>query len=139
MTVTASVTTDIAVCQALRRTVFIEEQGVSETEELDGRDGEAVHVVALDGDDAIGCARMLVADGTGKIGRVCVLKEHRGKGVGEVIMQAMHAEARRLELSRVALGAQLTALSFYERLGYTAYGTVFDDAGIDHKMMERAP
>ena len=39
-------------------------------------------------------------------------------------------------VTRAALGAQLDALGFYERLGFTAYGDVFDDAGIDHRMME---
>ncbi|MGR3491422.1 MAG: GNAT family N-acetyltransferase [Shimia sp.] len=131
-------TGDVAACQALRRTVFIEEQGVAEADELDGADGEALHILARDGDTAIGCARLLVYGTTVKIGRVCVLLAYRGKGVGVALIEGAHDEARVVGATRAILGAQLPALGFYERLGYRGYGEVFDDAGIDHRMMEIA-
>ncbi|MEM9437285.1 MAG: GNAT family N-acetyltransferase [Pseudomonadota bacterium] len=129
-------------CQALRRQVFIHEQGVSLEEEQDGKDGDAIHLLAMLNGFPVGAARILppkMTDGTSaKIGRVCVIRDHRGKGIGEAILAECHKSARRLGATRAILGAQLTALSFYERLGYSAYGAVFDDAGIDHRMMEIA-
>ncbi|WP_415405042.1 GNAT family N-acetyltransferase [Tateyamaria sp. SN3-11] len=134
-----SQTDDIATCLALRRTVFIEEQGVSEAEEVDGRDGEALHVLAtLDG-APLGCARILVTDNMAKIGRVCVLKEGRGTGLGAAIIEACLDVARAQPgLTKAKLGAQTHALSFYEKLGFEAFGPVYDDAGIPHRDMERA-
>lgn len=136
MTLRVEQTDDIAACQELRRIVFIDEQGVAEHEERDGKDGEALHVIArLDG-DAIGTARVLPFGTTAKIGRVCVLSQFRGTGAGVALIEACHNVARQSGATRVILGAQLSALGFYERLGYRAYGDVFDDAGIDHRMME---
>ncbi|NJM84554.1 MAG: GNAT family N-acetyltransferase, partial [Tabrizicola sp.] len=77
-----AVTGDIATCRALRRAVFIEEQGVSEADEIDDLDGEAVHLLAHVDGRAVGSARLLVRGETGKIGRVCVLPEARGAGLG---------------------------------------------------------
>ena len=132
-------TDDIATCHALRRAVFIEEQGVSEAEEVDGRDGAALHVLATQNGKPMGCARLLVADGVAKIGRVCVLKDGRGTGLGAAIIEAC-LDIARMEpgVEKARLGAQTHALSFYEKLGFTAFGPVYDDAGIPHRDMERA-
>ena len=135
---TISQTDDLATCHALRRTVFIEEQNVSEADEVDGRDGEALHVLATVDNMPMGCARILVSGDTAKIGRVCVLKPARGSGLGAAIIDACLDLARQQPgVTRAKLGAQLHALAFYERLGFTAFGPVYDDAGIDHRDMER--
>ncbi len=136
---TIAQTQDIATCRALRRTVFIEEQGVSEADEVDGRDGDALHLLANDDDSPVGCARILIADGVAKIGRVCVLKEARGTGLGAAIILACLDVARAQPgVTKAKLGAQTHALAFYEKLGFAAYGPVYDDAGIPHRDMERA-
>jgi ElaA protein len=82
VTVTIAETRDIALCRALRRTVFIDEQGVSEADELDDLDEGAIHLLAQEGRQAIGSARLLVQGDLGKIGRVCVLAPARGRGIG---------------------------------------------------------
>lgn len=131
-------TDDLTICQALRRTVFIEEQGVSESEEVDGRDDEALHVLARVDGEPIGCARILILDDVAKIGRVCVLPAGRGTGLGAAIIEACLDVARTQPgVTKAKLGAQTHALSFYERLGFTAFGPVYDDAGIPHRDMER--
>lgn len=137
MTVTISETSDIATCLALRRTVFIEEQGVSEADELDGTDEGAIHFLALRGHEPLGCARILIEGDTAKIGRVCVLKHARGAGLGAQIIRAcLEAAAGHSGVMRAVLGAQLQALAFYESLGFATFGPVYDDAGIDHRDME---
>ncbi|MCB4379229.1 GNAT family N-acetyltransferase [uncultured Tateyamaria sp.] len=131
-------TDDLTTCHALRRSVFIEEQGVSEAEEVDGLDEHALHVLAHVEGKPMGCARILVQGSVAKIGRVCVLKEARGTGLGAAIIQACLDVARRQGgVSKAKLGAQTHALAFYERLGFSAFGPIYDDAGIPHRDMER--
>ncbi|WP_103334262.1 GNAT family N-acetyltransferase [Pseudotabrizicola formosa] len=129
-------TRDIATCRQLRRTVFIEEQGVSEADEVDDKDDEAIHLLATVNGVPTGSARLLLSGDTGKIGRVCVLASARGTGLGAALMQAAIAELRRQPgITRARLGAQTHALGFYERLGFLAVGPVYDDAGIPHRDM----
>ncbi|GAB1478004.1 GNAT family N-acetyltransferase [Paracoccaceae bacterium] len=130
-----AVTDDIATCRALRRVVFIEEQGVSEADELDDLDGVAVHLLATVDGRPMGSARIIPCEGYGKIGRVCVLAEARGTGLGAALMREAVQECRRLGLKTARLGAQTHALGFYEALGFQAIGPVFDDAGIPHREM----
>ena len=131
-------TNDIAACLALRRTVFIEEQGVPEAEELDDQDDRAIHLLAWQDGRAVGSARILLDGDTGKIGRVCVLPRARGTGLGAALIRAA-LDVLRVQpgITRAKLGAQTHALGFYEKLGFTAYGPVYDDAGIPHRDMTR--
>lgn len=129
-------TRDIATCRLLRRKVFIEEQGVSEADEIDDKDDEAIHLLATVDGAPMGSARLLLSGNTGKIGRVCVLASARGTGLGAALMRAAVEELRRQPgLTRAKLGAQTHALGFYERLGFTAEGPIYDDAGIPHRDM----
>ncbi|MFP7674755.1 GNAT family N-acetyltransferase [Marivita sp. S0852] len=137
MSVEISQTTDLTECLALRYTVFVSEQNVPFDLERDSLDATAVHLLARVDGVPMGTARIVLKDGTGKIGRVCVLKEARGTGLGAaLIRKALDVLRNTQGITRAALGAQLDALGFYERLGFSAYGEVFDDAGIDHRMME---
>lgn len=136
---TIAQTDDLATCLDLRRIVFMEEQGVSEADERDGRDGDALHVLAQIDGRAVGCARILVQNETAKIGRVCVLPEARGTGLGAAIIAAcLDVAQAQPGVTRAKLGAQTHALAFYEKLGFAAFGPVYDDAGIPHQDMERA-
>ncbi|WP_299826023.1 GNAT family N-acetyltransferase [uncultured Roseobacter sp.] len=138
MTVRIAQTDDLDTCLALRRQVFIEEQGVSEAEEVDGLDGSALHLLAVDGTKPVGTARLLLKGETAKIGRVCVLHSARGTGLGaKLIQSALDVASARPGITRAVLGAQIQALGFYEKLGFVTFGPVYDDAGIDHRDMER--
>ena len=118
---------------SIRHTVFVEEQGVPVELELDGEDLSARHVAAFsDGGRLIGTGRLLAS---GKIGRMAVSQSMRRQGIGRALLDALVDEAKRLKLEEVSLGAQLPAVAFYERAGFKAYGDIFLDAGIDHKMM----
>ncbi len=124
----------------MRRRVFIEEQEVPEDLEIDGLDEACVHVLAehRDGDGwhPVGTARLRVSEeGTAKAERVAVDASLRGHGVGWQIMRRLEARAWADGHEAVVLGAQLTAMPFYEKLGYSAYGPEFLDAGIPHRMM----
>lgn len=134
MSVQIVLTDDLETCFALRRVVFIDEQGVPECEEIDDLDPLSLHLLASDAGTSVGTARIYIADGVAKIGRVCVLQSHRGKGLGRALIRAA-LEVSKGKAITAKLGAQLHALGFYEALGFTAIGRVYDDAGIDHRDM----
>ncbi len=131
-------TEDLGACLALRRAVFIEEQAVPEDLEIDGLDGEAIHLLATRDGHPVGTARLFLKGDTGKIGRVCVLREARGQGIGAALMRAAVEELRGLGMAKAKLGSQVHAIPFYEGLGFAAEGPVYDDAGIPHRDMVRA-
>ncbi len=117
----------------VRRTVFIEEQRVPETLEWDAWDEPSLHVLALDATGApIGCARLLP---TGKIGRMAVLAQWRGKGVGRSMLQMLLQAARQQGLSRIELSAQVGAIPFYQKSGFRECSGTYMDAGIPHRDM----
>ncbi|OOG56671.1 GNAT family N-acetyltransferase [Rhodanobacter sp. C03] len=117
----------------LRHTVFIQEQGVPEARERDGLDADCWHVLARDeAGQPIGCGRLTPAH---KIGRMAVLQEWRGHGVGVALLRELIARARAQGWPQVALDAQVSALGFYEREGFIAYGAEFEDAGLAHRSM----
>ncbi|MCB5179361.1 GNAT family N-acetyltransferase [Streptomyces antimicrobicus] len=138
---------DRAACFAVRTEVFVVEQRVPESIEYDAYDAGAVHVLAVDRDGSpIGTGRLLHgapaeaktgSAGVGSLGRLAVLRSARGTGVGAALVRAIEAEAARLGLTAVDLGAQVHALGFYEALGYVAYGPEFEEAGIAHRAMRR--
>jgi len=140
---------DREMCFAVRKQVFVVEQGVPQDLEYDAYDAVAVHVLAVrDDGTALGTGRLLYGaeaaekvggDLTlGSLGRLAVAEEARGLGVGAALVRAIEDAARARGLAAVDLHAQTHALGFYERLGYEAYGPEYLEAGIPHQGMRRA-
>jgi predicted GNAT family N-acyltransferase len=147
----------MADCWAVRRVVFVEEQGVSVEIEMDAYDAEAVHLLASGPDgEPLGTVRFLYGavarkkygangvragiddDVTAVLGRLAVVRAARGTGLGATLVRAVEAEAVRLGLTGIHLEAQTHALGFYERLGYEALGPEFDEGGgIPHRAMRK--
>ncbi|WP_243742639.1 GNAT family N-acetyltransferase [Actinorugispora endophytica] len=121
----------------IRGAVFVAEQNVPIEEEWDVRDSAAEHFLALLDGVPVGTGRLVVADGEGVLGRLALLRHVRGTGAGAAIVRAIEERAARLGLGAIELHAQTHALGFYEKLGYTAHGEVFDDAGIPHRGMRK--
>ena len=125
-----------AACFDIRRAVFIEEQQIPEAEEWDDHDGTATHFLAEDGNGPAGTLRLIPDGPRAKIGRVAVLPSHRGTGLGGVMMRHVMEHARASGFDTAILDAQLSAIRFYERLGFVAEGPEFDDgSGILHRHM----
>jgi predicted GNAT family N-acyltransferase len=122
---------------AVRIAVFVEEQGISREDEIDEYDGVAVHCVGYDAGTPVAAGRLVLTDGYGKIGRMAVLKQHRGRGLGAQVLAALEHEGVSLGVQLFRLSAQLTARGFYDRAGYTAAGDVYDEVGIPHIAMEK--
>lgn len=129
---------DLSDAFAVRRAVFIDEQGVSEAEEMDGRDAAARHVVAYDGDQPVGTARLRIPEaGLGKVERVAVLAAHRDLGVGTALMDELEAWAAEIGVETLKLHAQTRVEAFYRKLEYETTSGVFQEAGIDHVEMRK--
>ena len=123
-------------CFAIRRAVFIEEQGIPEAEEWDALDATATHVLARAESGPAATARLIVTGRTAKIGRVAVMPEHRGTGLGLALMRVLLRSAKEKGCTAAVLDAQTYAVPFYERCGFTAEGAEFDDgSGILHRHM----
>jgi predicted GNAT family N-acyltransferase len=124
---------------AVREQVFCCEQGVPRAEELDGRDGQALHVVALQPPDGrvIGTLRLLLDGRCAKVGRVAVERDWRNGGIASRMLELALAGARQRGCSEARLASQLQARSLYERAGFTVDSDVFDEAGIPHVWMGR--
>lgn len=137
-------------CAAIRRQVFIIEQGVPEEEEWDNQDECATHFLAyaVHPRKAVACARLMALPApttptnttptkTMKVTRMAVLAPYRGKGLGSALLQRMIKLAQESGGRYVALDAQLHAQSFYAKAGFEATGSPFMDAGIKHIKMIR--
>lgn len=119
----------------LRTRVFVDEQGVPPEEEIDGLDSFCLHVVAeTAGGRVVGTGRLMPE---GRIGRMAVDAEWRGRGIGRALLDALVERARERGFTSVMLHSQIQAMDFYEAAGFQAEGPEFVDAGIAHRRMTR--
>lgn len=122
---------------ALRERVFCGEQGVSPEADRDGRDPEALHVVAVDDGRVVGTCRLLVEEGTARLGRMAVDRGARGRGLGAALLAEAERRAAAAGARRVMLHAQERARSLYARGGYQPVGEPFMEEGLPHIAMEK--
>ncbi|HEV3283780.1 MAG TPA: GNAT family N-acetyltransferase [Solirubrobacteraceae bacterium] len=129
---------DVSGAIAVREEVFCREQGVPRSEELDGLDDRALHLVALDPDgEVIGTLRLLISGSEAKIGRVAVEREWRRQGIASLMLQSALREARERGCLSARLAAQTRATRVYERAGFSIESEPFEEAGIAHVWMGR--
>jgi len=121
----------------LRHEVFCLEQGVPEHEELDGRDHEGVHLVAVEDGEVLATCRLVFVGRTVQFSRLAVRASARRRGIATALLQAADAETRAGGARRLVLHAQTYARELYERAGYVARGRPFREAGIEHIAMEK--
>jgi predicted GNAT family N-acyltransferase len=121
----------------LRYDVFCLEQGVPEHEELDGRDHDGIHLVAVSGRELLATCRVLMIGGTAQFSRLAVRRTARRRGIATALLEMADQEARAAGGRRIVLHAQTYAQELYERAGYKPRGRVFTEAGIEHIAMEK--
>jgi predicted GNAT family N-acyltransferase len=127
---------DLTELRAIRTEVFVHEQAVPEDEEWDELDAVSQHVIARDDAGKAIATGRLTPKGT--IGRMAVLREWRGKGVGEAVLRVLLEQARARHHEHIEIHAQSHAIAFYERAGFAAHGEEFDECGIAHRHMRIA-
>lgn len=129
---------DLDAAFAIRRSVFVDEQKVDLLLEFDGLDSDAHHFVATLEGKPVGTLRLRQVDHeTGKIERVAVLREARGRSIGKALLEAALSNLKADGVARAKLHAQTQAMDFYARFGFVAHGDVFDEDGIPHQTMLR--
>ena len=126
----------------IRFKVFVEEQGVPRDIELDERDPDCVHALAYEHEKVVGTGRLLPREenalAVAHVGRMAVLAECRGRGIGSRILESLIDKARERGEKQVALSAQVHALEFYKSHGFQPMGEIYEEAGIPHRKMRRA-
>jgi predicted GNAT family N-acyltransferase len=121
----------------LRHEVFCREQGVPPHEEVDGRDHEGLHLVAISDGRLLGTCRLLLVGPTAQFSRLAVRASARRRGIATALLELAEAEARAAGATRIVLHAQTYAQELYEQAGYRPRGRIFVEANITHIAMER--
>ncbi|MGV2621846.1 GNAT family N-acetyltransferase [Halobacillus sp. ACCC02827] len=119
----------------VRRTVFVEEQHVPEELEIDELEESAIHFVGYESGEPVAASRLRFVNGYGKLERICVMKDQRGRSYGRKMIEEMEAVTREYAYDKAKLNAQTQAEKFYESLGYVTISGEFMDAGIPHVTM----
>ena len=133
------ITSELPQCaKDIRQEVFINEQGfINEFDDIDKR---AWHLVVYDEETPLACCRFFRGDAPNEfiIGRLAVLKEHRGKQLGALMMQEAEKYIKSIGGEKLSLSAQLRVREFYEKQGFTASGETYFDEYCEHIHMEKA-
>jgi predicted GNAT family N-acyltransferase len=128
---------EMAAALQLRHDVFCREQGVPEHDELDGRDHEGIHLVAVENGELLATCRLVMVGTTAQLSRLAVTVSARRRGIATALLDLADAETRAAGGRRVVLHAQTYARDLYEGAGYRTHGRIFREAGIDHIAMEK--
>lgn len=129
---------EVEAAQRVRERVFCVEQGVPRSEEIDGLDDRALHLLALHGEaQVVGTLRVLLVADVAKIGRVAVESPWRRRGIATRMLDAALALARQRGAREARLASQLAATALYERAGFIIESEPFEEAGIPHVWMRR--
>ena len=123
--------------RAIRQAVFVDEQGFEV--EFDDTDDKAVHLVGYDNGKPAAVCRFFCDDehSSYMIGRIAVVKELRGKHLGEQMVLAAEKFIKETGGEKALLSAQLRASGFYEKLGYTKSGSEYYDEYCPHVLMSK--
>lgn len=123
----------------IRHQVFMLEQGVPREIEIDQHEASCIHVVLYDDNQiAVATCRLLPLEkGIMKLQRMAVQKAYRGKAYGRFIIEHAEQFTKEMGFRAMTLGAQITAVGFYETLGYIKVSEKFLDAGIEHYQMNK--
>ena len=119
----------------IREQVFIQEQKVTPQLEWDGMDENAMHFLVFNDKAAIGCARAIVIKDHMQLGRMAVLKEYRGQGIGSALLEKAMTIAKLNQLSVIYISAQCHAIDFYKKFGFEVKSDIYLDAEIPHRDM----
>ena len=127
-------------CLKIRAEVFVDEQHVPAEIEVDGfdsTDAPCDHFLIYDNGEYVGTFRCIFEGKAVHVGRLCIKKDKRGRGYGRAAIEFIEEEYASRGFNKITLGAQCTAIPFYEKCGFSVVSDVFLDAGIKHRTMEK--
>ena len=121
----------------LRSRILREPMGLPFGAEIFPFEDEALHLVAMNKSEVVGCVMFHPKGNSGRLLQMAVAIEFQGKGIGKKLVHELEAKLRDDGFSEIHLHARLVAISFYENLGYSIYGEPFDEIGIEHRLMKK--
>jgi predicted GNAT family N-acyltransferase len=119
----------------IREKVFIQEQKVTPELEWDGMDENAMHFLVFKDEEAIGCARAVVTKNYMQLGRMAVLKNYRGQGIGSALLEKAIVTAKLKQIPSIHISAQCCAIDFYLKFGFKVMSDIYLDTEILHRDM----
>ncbi|WP_066253032.1 GNAT family N-acetyltransferase [Neobacillus drentensis] len=129
---------ELKVAFAIRKQVFVKEQGVpleDEFDKFDTLDGICEHILVHYNEQPVGTGRIRFINGVGKLERICILEPYRKFGIGKIIIKALEEIAEERGASQVKLHGQTQAEGFYKKLGFRTSSNIFMEDGIPHILM----
>ena len=121
----------------VRTEVFVIEQGIDISLEIDELDCTSKHYCLMNDNEVIGTCRLYDEGGIAHLGRIAILKKERKKGLGVFLIHEMEKIASELGYKKIVLGGQCRVIPFYEKCGFKPFGEIYLDADIEHQMMEK--
>jgi len=122
---------------AIRHEVFMQEQGISYTDEFEGDEDSFIHFCCYRNGLLIGYIRVSISNDEIHIGRLAVRKRFRKQGIGTKLMATAEKFGRENTCKIASLNAQIQAKGFYAKLGYIECGDTFLEANIEHILMKK--
>lgn len=120
----------------IRTEVFVIEQDFKE--EFDDIDNNCMFLVMYDDEKVVAMCRYFpVSEDTYAIGRIAVVKEYRGQGIGSKIVAEAEMRLKGMGVKYAVLSAQLRAVEFYKKLGYVAEGETYFEEWCEHIKMRK--
>lgn len=131
---------ELNIAFAIRKDVFVKEQGVpleDEYDQFDNLNGLCEHILVHYNGQPVGTGRIRFVDGVGKLERICILEPYRKFGLGKVTIAELEDMAQERGASQVKLHGQTHAEGFYKKLGYHTKSDIFMEDGIPHVVMRK--
>ncbi|NHC42803.1 GNAT family N-acetyltransferase [Bacillus sp. MM2020_1] len=129
---------ELKVAFAIRKEIFVKEQGVpleDEFDQFDTLDGICEHILVHYNEQPVGTGRIRFINGVGKLERICILEPYRKFGLGKIIIKALEEIAEEQGALQVKLHGQTQAEGFYKKLGFRTSSNIFMEDGIPHILM----
>lgn len=137
----ASSPEDLNKCLKVRRTVFTEEMGVSETIEVDEQDkpgSDCIHFLISEDQTPVGAFRISINENNvARLQRFCVLKEYRGSGYGSYALEFLEGFCESQGVKKIVLDAKCSSADFYKKCGFETFSDEFIEAGVLHVKMKK--
>jgi len=128
-------TEDLEETFAIRREVFVEEQGIDEDEEFDEFDTQALHLIVYVDEQPAATGRIWHDGSTFRIGRLAVLKRLRGQKIGDLALRLLLYKSFTSGAEAIEISAQTYIVPLYKKFGFKQYGEEYIEAGIPHIAM----
>ena len=118
---------------SVRRKVFVVERRFDKKMLYDKFDTDSFHLIATnEGEQTIGCGR-LTRDG--RLGRIAVLIDQRGKGIGTMILGRLIKIAEQNQIKNISLNTERDLVNFYQQQSFAETGPVYMKQGVPYQHM----